>query len=61
MQHDPARGEINLAAPELLDPRLPVDYFLSRAQAATHLTSSGPCPYRQYAASTALPATVESE
>ncbi|MGO9194048.1 MAG: hypothetical protein ACLP8X_37110 [Streptosporangiaceae bacterium] len=39
MQDDPARGEIDLAAPELLDPRLPVNDFLSRAQADTHLTS----------------------
>ena len=44
MQDDPARGEIDLAAPELLDLRLPVNDFLSRGQAAAHLTS----PVRDY-------------
>jgi hypothetical protein len=60
MQDDPAGGELDLAAPELLDPRLPVNDFLSRAQAATHLTSPvRDYSYRQYAAITAPPATME--
>jgi hypothetical protein len=39
MQDDPARGEFDLAAPELLDPGPPVDDLLSHAKVATHLTS----------------------
>jgi hypothetical protein len=42
MQDDPAGGEIDLAAPELLDLRLAVNDFLSRGQTATHPTSPVP-------------------